>query len=150
MPLIHHVRSLHIPYIANHIYHSINVKDLALQIVDVVAIRPEIELCYIALANTCFELIEKNHSNLATSSHNNVDAADDNDSGENNPISMAEFLTAHDGPEPQEEGSIVDDSSDEESEKILVQERPHTAPTLREILFYDDKISIFKARHGQL
>ena len=123
---------------------------MALQIVDVVAIRPEIELCYIALANTCFELIENDNSNVVTSSHNTVDEVEDDDSGENNPTSMAELLAAQYEPEPQEEGSFVEDSSDEESEEVLIQEKPHAAPKLREILFYDDKISIFKARHGQL
>ncbi|PQE20804.1 F-box domain-containing protein [Rutstroemia sp. NJR-2017a BBW] len=71
LPQIPHLRSLNVPYIADHVTSNFDPRELALQIVDVIVLRPEVELCYMGVSH-------------------------------------------------------------------------------KEILFYDDKIAIFKARHGRL
>lgn len=54
-----HLRSLYIPHIADH-PHGVNIDmhELALQIVDIVTLRPDIELCYMGLGGKCFEILE--------------------------------------------------------------------------------------------
>ncbi|CAK4030738.1 hypothetical protein AC578_5764 [Lecanosticta acicola] len=97
LPSVPQLRSLFLPFLADHV-HGANVdpRELALQIVDIVALRPEVELCYMGIANKCFEILENGR-----------------------------------------EGEAL-------AEKIVGRLR------LREILFYDDKVAIFKARHGRL
>ena len=62
----------------------------------------------------------------------------------------------HDEHEQEDNGGASDDFelvTDEEyveSENEKQKEKSKPALRLREILFYDDKVSIFKARHGRL
>jgi hypothetical protein len=59
LPRVPNLRSLYIPHIADHPHGSnIDTHDLALQIVDIVTLRPEIELCYMGLGQKCFEILE--------------------------------------------------------------------------------------------
>ena len=130
------------------------------------AIRPEVELLYIALSNTCFELLEirgRDHSNWNSSSistHNEPlvntassddDVMDNDNDGENDPSSEADMETS-----PLAEGASETESDDgsksldELDEDIMDGNKTPADFRLREILFYDDKISIFKARHGRL
>lgn len=155
------------PYIADHVYgHQVNAKELALQLVDVVAIRPEIELCYMAFSTTCFELLENRHidepswsrfdTSIApvqagpdvndehTDGEGYHDEADDQNNG-------ADPTTSPNSDESDESGSDASESSADESDKEQSEiESQRPTLKLREILFYDDKVSIFKARHGRL
>lgn len=168
LPQIPHLCSLHIPYIADHVYGShLNARELALQLVDVVAIRSDIRLLYIGLFNTCFELLENSDSDDSRydPSTMSVEAgpvtspmsnhADDDDNGNNidvdhsdsaeNPVEapVVEGLSSADS---DDEMNTSDDSDEDMSEG----EKKRSILKLREILFYEDKISIFKARHGRL
>ncbi|RAR04662.1 f-box domain-containing protein [Stemphylium lycopersici] len=64
LPYIPHIRSLYIPFIADHAHGSnIDPRELAYQILDIVHLRPEIELCYMGLSTKCFEILENRPSN---------------------------------------------------------------------------------------
>ncbi|KAK4127096.1 hypothetical protein N657DRAFT_191171 [Parathielavia appendiculata] len=59
LPNFPQLRSLHIPYLADHpAGGSCDPRDLALSIVDIVALRPEIRLCYVGIGAKCFEILE--------------------------------------------------------------------------------------------
>ncbi|KAK4103094.1 hypothetical protein N658DRAFT_565543 [Parathielavia hyrcaniae] len=59
LPNIPQLRSLHIPYLADHpAGGSCDPRDLALSIVDIVALRLEIRLCYVGIGAKCFEILE--------------------------------------------------------------------------------------------
>ena len=64
MPFIPHIRSLYIPFIADHAHgNNIDPRELAYQILDIVHLRPEIELCYMGLTHKCFEILENRPTN---------------------------------------------------------------------------------------
>lgn len=169
LPQIPHLCSLYIPYIANHIYCTyLNAKDLALQLVDIVAIRPEIQLLYLALSNTCFELLEnldsdKPGTHPSTSStdtgsdelspmsehvDDNVDESN-HEMDENNSIgtSLDDPSAAAQLSSGSDDGSNAFDDSDEDVDEC---DKKLPILKLREIPFNDDNVSIFKARHGRL
>ncbi len=162
LPNIPHLRSLHVPNISEHPYgNSLNVKDFALGAIDVVALRPEVELCYLGIKNKCFEILElKQKDKPKGQASSAVDAASDDetedgdhhgDDDEDSDDGEAGTATPPDiapGAMDSDTGSITSEEEDEGpldaagTKKIRLK--------LREILFYDDKISIFKARHGRL
>ena len=147
---------------------------MALQVLDIVALRPELELCYIGISTKCFEILEGEQdddsamavresaaipvvnapNDTATSDEDSDNDGDDDDvatdSGDNdNSVGMSGALDAGDSTDSEWQDDSQDDSDDasgtsEENSKL----RPKFK--LREILFYDDKISIFKARRAQL
>lgn len=119
-------------------------KDLALQIVDIIALRPEVELCYVGMARKCFEILENrrerdNHSaEIPSDDDDDADDEDDVDDDDDDDDEQSQHSSS-DGSE------TVDNDSDDG------MEIPKGAQlTLREILYYDDKVTIFKARHGKL
>jgi hypothetical protein len=62
--LIPHIRSLYIPYIADHLHgNNIDPQELAYQILDIVHLRPEIEICYMGISTKCFEILENRPTN---------------------------------------------------------------------------------------
>ena len=59
LPSIPRLRALYIPFLVNNPRNSVDTKELALQIVDIVVLRPEIQLCYIGIVKKCFEILEQ-------------------------------------------------------------------------------------------
>lgn len=179
LPNIPHLRSFYVPHIANHVYeHPLDAKELASQVVDlVIALRPEIELCYMGILAKCFEILENRPRDACLSNqdsrttpassgdggdwHSDTDSndtdddddddddEDDEDGGNTNGPSTA-TTGAADAEDTESDAAVhsAGDSDDEDSGNGKVKEVPRFR--LREILFYDDKISIFKARHGRL
>jgi|SRR5215469_695297 len=166
--MISHVRSLYIPHIADH-PHGANLKEqeLAMQIVDIVTLRPEVELCYMGLARKCFEIIENKylgHDNRVYS-NNTADGGSTNnnlnnawtsiDGGEwtdeDDDVDLDDTNSEDLGDVDDVESEATNDTDDDESDDMSSYGGKR-APKLklREILFYDDKVSIFKARHGHL
>jgi hypothetical protein len=143
--------------------------ELALQIVDIVTLRPEIELCYIGITTKCFEIHENKYaddmlSGPPTSSHlgatsaamgdtdeesdmENDDDDDDDDDLEDEDNHVDDHQSLAEG-EGDSTGNSEANSDDEDADADGGKSGPRLR--LREILFYDDKVSIFKARHGQL
>lgn len=70
--------------------------------------------------------------------------ASDDDTEDENDDDAAASVADSNSELSSDRGSLSDDESDAESRRSRVTFR------LREILFYDDKIAIFKARHGIL
>ncbi|KAI0898396.1 hypothetical protein F4806DRAFT_358086 [Annulohypoxylon nitens] len=168
LPNIPQLRSLHIPYMLEHIA-SFEPKELALQLVDIITLRTEIQLCYVGIGSKCFEILETRPSDASSGNSGNgnqgqgaivIEEDDDNeDDG-----SEADEETEEDDDDVNDDNSngsqadagddLTDVSDDAESEAESVQEGELGGSAarfrLREILFYDDKVAIFKARHARL
>ena len=56
LPNVPHLRALHIPHIAHPVHRD--SKELALQILDIVTIRPDVGISYVGMQNKCYEILE--------------------------------------------------------------------------------------------
>lgn len=158
------------PFLADHVHGSnIDPRELALQIVDIVALRPEVELCYMGIANKCFEILEnRRHSDTwdaRPESHLGMhggsieeedgvagsEGEDEEEDAEGEEAAEEEVEDVDDAGVDTEsdENDEEDDDSDSDAEGPM-RARGAARLRLREILFYDDKVAIFKARHGRL
>lgn len=152
------LRALYLP----HINHStkVDLKELALQVLDIVSIRPELKMTYIGLQIKCYQILEGGTGNGKEVDYDDqvtndlsLAGGEDHLSDIDDAASMPDDEQDQDLPPYTDGGSDflssdLDDDDDydepEEDSAGRVQFR------LQEILFYDDKISIFKARHGVL
>ena len=163
------VRSIHVHHMADSTHgHQPRDKALALQVMDLVTLRPEVELCYLGIVEKCFEILEGTYNDDGTVSFHNSGTGpvpglgstsvpdeesddeeeweDDNVADWDDPTHLAEGPLQNGGSDSEDEGFR---GSDNESEcEDEGKKRPMMK--LREIVFYDAKISIFKARHGKL
>ncbi|ROV97884.1 hypothetical protein VSDG_04843 [Cytospora chrysosperma] len=175
------LRSLHVPYMAEHIMGNFEPKELVMSIADIITLRPEIQLCYVGISHKCFEIMETKPSdapglgngllngnigpvNPVNGHHNNMDQPpaevdeatddDDNDTVDDDDDSMDDSQnegTPTSPTHPDETQSEDQHPSDEDSDDdSFVEPVAKNRLRLREILFYDDKVAIFKARHGRL
>lgn len=168
------MRSLYIPNIADH-PHGANIdpRDLALQVVDIVTLRPEIELCYMGIGTKCFEILEnKPTSTIAPSPFDyqagdsyNTDGATGNagytplegdvtdeeelDGDDMEEEDVEDAVESEDDLDNDAEWDEGDDDDDDDFEEVGGG-KGRIRLRLREILFYDDKVAVFKARHGRL
>ncbi|KAJ4513718.1 hypothetical protein HRR83_005136 [Exophiala dermatitidis] len=228
LPYATTLRSMHIPHIVGYVHGTVHPREAALQVLDIVALRPELELCYLGVENQCFEILEYAEaprkasrsgldSNVASGGfpgsgmvqhsgddietdahvgpaggggggfvdhhhhtqlhnlphshahqHQHVHHADDQ-GGEDGHGGGGDDEGGHESANSSDlealsdpgEGISDDEDSDESDDQGADGDRGgggggssnrRTKRTwrLREILFYDDKISIFKARHGRL
>ncbi|KAL7266738.1 hypothetical protein RUND412_010698 [Rhizina undulata] len=158
LPQIPQLRSLFIHRVRDSpLISQCESREMAQQILNTVILRPEIELCYVGIINKCFELLEGGdedqdgespHTVNGTSPNavNEVDSDDeDSEDGDMDDLDDDEI----DGVDEDETDSEADaaeareeEDEDDASEKNRIR--------LREILFYDDKVAIFKARTGKL
>lgn len=169
LPNISHLRSLYIPFIANHPNgHQLAPKDLADSIVTIVALRPEIELCYMGISNKCFEILENRLVNGrgepqmdldgdGAGSENEEDDDEEDDDDDDDVVEVVEDVEDLDDA-TESDGELVEDEDEDDDDEYDDSEddgegegkRGAIRLRLREILFYDDKIAVFKARHGRL
>lgn len=150
------LRSVHITHVADHINGRFDSRDTAQQILDVVALRPELEICYVAIQSKCFEILElpKNRcpspipllNSNTTVAQQIIDDDDDDDLSDEHDDHNDDEDDESDTNSEQDNG--FDTSEDEDTGNGEGDQSP--TYRLREILFYDDRISIFKARHGKL
>ncbi|MBE7181704.1 MAG: hypothetical protein INR71_10955 [Terriglobus roseus] len=197
LPFINHVRSIYIPHVADHPHGvSLDPRELALQIVDIVALRPDIELCYVGIANKCFEILENKHSSDTRPAHDAVSALQGAGTvaphgymvipgGSNEPLILDDEGEGEDEDNEGEGDADADDDEDDADDVMMVNGDDDVTPSeseeevgddsddsdlddvdgeggtsaaakrapklrLREILFYDDKVAVFRARHGRL
>jgi hypothetical protein len=186
---------LHIPNLLGFPQTGIDPKELALQITDIITLRPEIEICYVGLFHKCFEILEaRPNENNPTTTRSAFSDATGATSAPNGPFGNHAAAADSDGEDADEEetsedepaGGAQDDETDaedggnvpgggvdpdetqsdteataDEDEGYLNDdtdtddgwEEPNSGAgklRLREILFYDDKVAVFKARHAQL
>lgn len=166
------LRSLYIVQIQDHIGGTFEPKDLALQLVDIITLRPEVQLCYVGIKNRCFEILECSSTRGVTdhfgsggsASHTegaisviDLDEGDHDDGSNNSEADETEDEDDDAGTHSIDTDENEDDLtevSDVESDADNFEESQHAlfSPRLRlrEILFYDDKVAVFKARHGRL
>lgn len=150
-------------------------RELALQVVDIVALRPEVELCYMGVGTKCFEILEsrRDWDSRADAAHLGIPAGggtvvgsegeDEDDveeedeeelDGESEADEETESDAEHD--DDDDDDDFDDDITDSDSESDDNAPRKGgkngraAKLRLREILFYDDKVAVFKARHGKL
>ena len=143
-----------------------------MQVVDVIVLRPEVELCYMGVSHKCFEILENrphDESHAAGDTHSSAanggpggavtDEEDEDEEEEGTDDEEEEeedddngtAIGAPAGIDPDEtESEISDQESDMDSFDGSDYGPSKTRLRLREILFYDDKVAIFKARHGRL
>lgn len=139
-------------------------RELALQILDIVTLRPEIQLCYIGIEHKCFEILETP-----------VNEKTDRELYRDSPWyseSDSDDIDGHTTGHESDSNSGDDDNDGEDDDDDDFHSNPHVIPELdedtdedseyrhgngsrfvfrlREILFYDDKISVFKSRHCSL
>jgi len=162
---------VNIPFVADHVTPAFDPKELALQVVDVIVLCPEIELCYIGISHKCFEILENRpnedtHGSGDPSSnlddHDTADiASDDDDDDEDDDDGSDDEEEDEDeddsgtvapvGIDPDETESEMSDHDDSDTDSyVSLGDTAKVRLRLREILFYDDKVAIFKARHGKL
>ncbi|KAF3769182.1 hypothetical protein M406DRAFT_287289 [Cryphonectria parasitica EP155] len=172
LPNIPQLRSLHIPFLADHVIGNAEPKELVMQMTDIITLRPEIQLCYVGISNKCFEILENRPSDNLTNTQLSGDSGPVNlvhgDAVMNHAAAVVEDATDeddtededHDDEESQDEGTPTsptepedtqsEHSYDDSDDDSFVEPAPKARLRLREILFYDDKVAIFKARHGRL
>lgn len=171
LPFIPHIRSLYIPYIADHAHGSnIDPRELAYQILDIVHLRPEIELCYMGLSSKCFEILENRPSNYDLR-HDGMHADGGSGGGSSyvahDPMLSDEESEATEDEEDdnlddglvaaaaatgEETESETSDEADGESDDGSFLQDSQKGPKLRvrEILFYEERVEAFRRRHGVL
>ncbi|KAL1901848.1 hypothetical protein Sste5346_001551 [Sporothrix stenoceras] len=193
LPQLPQLRSLHIQHIVDHVVEPLSPYDLAMQIADIVTLRPEVQLCFVGIGAKCYEVVELHGSERgddggdnATSNaggggadsvdgsiHDGTDTSstssdddeedDDDDSGDDDeddddddappPHPHHDFVpdaAAH--THDSDDADHLSDSGDSDDSFLEGGDAVARPPRLqmREIFFYDDKVSIFKARHGRL
>lgn len=144
-----------------------------MQVVDVIVLRPEVELCYMGISHKCFEILENrphDESHGATETNSSAvnggagaatdeededeeeDGSDDDEDEEEEEDDNGTAMGAPAGIDPDETESELSDHDDSDTDSYDGSEdgRSKVKLRLREILFYDDKVAIFKARHGRL
>ncbi|PWY70945.1 hypothetical protein BO70DRAFT_365251 [Aspergillus heteromorphus CBS 117.55] len=154
LPYMPHLRALHIPHIARPVHRD--PKELAMLILDIVTIRPEVGITYVGVQNKCYEILEAKDGDPGEfydtdDSHSEGFvpggeewAGSDTNEEESDDDGGASAVDSHSELSSDDRGSSDGEDSDLDCNKSRVSFR------LREILFYDDKIAVFKARHGVL
>ncbi|TVY21351.1 hypothetical protein LARI1_G001355 [Lachnellula arida] len=167
LPQVPHLRSLNIPFIADHVTTAFDPRELAMQVVDVIVLRPEVELCYMGVSHKCFEILENRphdeahgsgdaHSSGANFGSGVTDEEDDDEDEDGSDEDDDEDEEDDNGTQipvdPDETESEMSDHDDSDTDSFAGSEdgKSKVRLRLREILFYDDKVAIFKARHGKL
>ncbi|KAL6707341.1 hypothetical protein ACN47E_004120 [Coniothyrium glycines] len=165
LPYIPHIRSLYIPYIADHAHGSnIDPRELAYQILDIVHLRPEIELCYMGLSNKCFEILENRPSNYdlrhdgthsdgngaSYATHDPLMSDDESEATEDeDDEDLDDGVVAAHGDETESEAS-EEHEGESDDESFLQDSQKGPKLRVREILFYEERVEAFRRRHGVL
>ncbi|KAI7112515.1 hypothetical protein KC324_g19546, partial [Hortaea werneckii] len=168
LPSIPQLRSLYIPFIADHVHGSnLDPRELALSIMDIVALRPEVELCYMGIQSKCFEILENkrewdgrpdSHLGMSGTAMDDgpSDGEDEDEGDDEDDEDEDEDETGEDDEldETESDDDADDDDDDDDDDASDLEEATIDGRAarlrLREILFYDDKVAVFKARHGKL
>ena len=167
LPKMPYLRSLYVPVIADHVWgSSFSIRDVAMGILNVINLRRECELSYLAVMNKCYEIVEatsrpKRHP-WSSGDALHYDSDIDSSSEEATPhVSDSEEMTDDEDNQGAGGGSShiaadhlngIEDGDETSSDDNIGVPAPRPLPKLkmREILFYDEKVSVFKARHAKL
>ena len=135
-------------------------------------LRPDIEICYLGISGKCFEVLENSdfddsmdsgptsatspagmgEPDLDSDTDEDDDEDDDDDDDDDDDEGTFPLTNALSSDQEEGDSDVADDSdvTSEGDEDDLEDEKRRPKLKLMEILFYDDKVSIFKARHAQL
>ena len=160
LPNVAQLRSLYICRIAGHVHQRYDPREAALQVCDIVSLRPELELCYLGIEAKCYEVLEypvgrktsiSDFGSVPTTGANvQSDAESDEDDGTSDGHAGVNIGDNSDGADDSDMDMISSRGGETEDEMGEHSSRGARQFKLREILFYDDKVAIFKARHGKL
>ncbi|KAL5000360.1 hypothetical protein BDV10DRAFT_183426 [Aspergillus recurvatus] len=154
LPYIPQLRALHVSHIVRPLH--LDLKELAMQVLDIVTLRPEISISYLGIKNKCYEILEGKGNEYDLTEADDIHsegfvpgaenwAGSDTNEEESDEDDAEVTMDSHSDLSSEDHRSLDDgDASDYD------YGRPRVTFGLREILFYDDKIAIFKARHGVL
>ncbi|TRX97904.1 hypothetical protein FHL15_001114 [Xylaria flabelliformis] len=159
LPQMANLRSLYIPQMVGRDSRSSPTpRELALQVPDIISLRREIRLTYVGLWHKCFEITEvkrddrsqdDNDHVVSTNNGGNSEGDDmtDEEEDEDEDDEVEAFMDAEN--ETTEEISSDDQS---EADSFMEETANNSLPRLglREILYYDENVEIFRARHGKL
>ncbi|KAI3329321.1 hypothetical protein HD806DRAFT_482522 [Xylariaceae sp. AK1471] len=159
LPGLANLRSLYIPNMMSARLHrrAPTPQELALQIVDIISLRREIRLAYVGLWTKCFEIMEADPNDSANNTFQEdddhgvyIDDMDGNSEGddetEDDDNGNDDFIDAED-----ELTEVSDDGrSEADSFEEAVANRLLPRLRLRQIFSYEDKVELFRARHGKL
>lgn len=147
------LRALYLPRI-HHTVHR-DLKELALQVLDIVSIRPDLKIAYIGLQTKCYQILEArsddnplDFDDNPTTDHSAPPSDDDEDEWVSPPHHESD--DSDDDAGAAEENLLSGDPDDYDTEPEEEQNASRIRYRLQQILFYDEKVSIFKARHGVL
>ncbi|KAJ5567028.1 hypothetical protein N7535_006334 [Penicillium sp. DV-2018c] len=152
------MRQLHALYLPQ-IHHTIHrdFKELALQVLDIISIRPELKIAYIGLHAKCYQIIEARHDDNPADFDDNPttghfsEQSDDEDEWNANHNFDEDSGESDDGDLGGANTELLSSGRDDyDSEPDEEQGASRIRYRLQEILFYDEKVAIFKARHGVL
>lgn len=148
LPNMPRLYALYLTHIGNTVQRDL--KELALQVLDIVSIRPDLKITYIGLQAKCYQILEA-AANGSDPDFEETHGADGNSNADEDGM----FEDGPMSPTGDDESSAPDDSdrlsSDFSDGYDTGQDDEGVSRVrfrLQEILFYDDKIPIFKARHG--
>lgn len=155
LPSAAQLRSLFIPYVADHVNGRSDSRELGMQVLDIVALRPELELCYLGIQSKCFEILEypvgrrpsADYASAVAGGGGDSGTSDDEDAG-GHPQAGPNANHGNPGDESDSEAASSRGGDTDTEDELGGQASKQFK--LREILFYDDKVAIFKARHGKL
>ncbi|KAJ5809492.1 uncharacterized protein N7503_001710 [Penicillium pulvis] len=148
LPKMPQLRALYLPRISHSVHRDL--KELALQVLDIVSIRPDLKITYIGLQSKCYQILEKNGPNSSTDSDGTQSVNSNFHSGNDGLAAFDDETmdTSDDDQDIPDNHELLSDFSDESDSELEENGASRVHFKLQEILFYDDKISIFKARHG--
>lgn len=131
-------------------------RELALQIVDIVSLRPDIELCYIGIAKKCFEILEnlpekdRDSASVSSTTTGEGEGSDHEEDEDEDDVDNTSDDDDDEHSQHSSSGSTEPADSDTEDDPVEEHRPDGVHLSLREILYYDDKVTLFKARHGRL
>ncbi|PNS17929.1 hypothetical protein CAC42_3888 [Sphaceloma murrayae] len=160
LPNLPQLRSLYIPrYSSPFDAPDPSPKEMAMQLLDAVVFNPTMELCYMGIYEKCFEILEGeqdhhrhgvvvsssrgHHDDSSEDDEEEVDDEDDEDDDEEDDDDQRMFVG---GARRESAGEFEYVGSDDEEDVASGDGRLH----IREILFYEDKVPVFRVRHGHL
>lgn len=146
LPNMSRLYALYLTHIGNAVHQ--NLKELALQVLDIVSIRPDLKITYVGLQARCYQILEgpRDGSEPYFDYTHAIDHPSDLDDVEDDSISPTG--DEHDSSMPDDSDRLSSNLSDGYDTEQDDEGVSRVRFRLQEILFYDDKISIFKARHG--
>ncbi|PSK42471.1 Eukaryotic peptide chain release factor GTP-binding subunit [Elsinoe australis] len=162
LPGLPGLRSLYIPrYSSPYDAPEPAPKEVAMQLLDCVVFNGHMELCYMGVYDKCFEILEgeqevrrggvvvsssRGRGEESSDEEDEEDVEEDEDEEEDEEDEGEHVAVGGVEGRRESTGDFEYVGSDEEDEEGGEDGRLH----IREILFYDDKVPIFRVRHGKL